>query len=51
VKEIFKTGVGTHGLLNPDIKQLTYITERDIIGKPIAGKNRKKATRKKAVKY
>jgi hypothetical protein len=51
VKEIFKTGVGTHGLLNPDIKQLTYITERDIIGKPIAGKNKKKATRKKAAKY
>jgi hypothetical protein len=51
VKEIFKTGVTTHGLLNPDIKQLTYITERDIIGKSRAGKNRKKATRKKAIKY
>ena len=50
VKEIFKTGVGTHGLRNPNIKQLTYITESDIIKKSIAGKNKKKTTRKKAIK-
>jgi len=51
VKELFTTGVTTHGLRNPNIKQLTYITESDIIKKSIAGKNRKKATQKKAVKY
>lgn len=50
VKELFTTGVTTHGLRNPNIKQLTYITESDIIKKSIAGKNRKKATRKKAIK-
>ena len=52
VKELFTTGVTTHGLRNPNIKQLTYITDSDIdiIKKSIAGKNRKKATRKKAIK-
>ena len=52
LKEILITGVtSTHGPLHPFIKQLTYITKSDIIKKSIAGKNRKKATRKKAVKY
>jgi hypothetical protein len=51
VKGIFNTGFGTHLLRNPNIKQLTYITQSDIIGTPRAGKNRKKATRKKTVKY
>jgi hypothetical protein len=51
VKELFKTGVGTHGLRNPNIKQLTYINEGAITGTPRAGKKRKKATLKKPVKY
>lgn len=48
VKELFKTGTGTHGLRNPNIKQLAYINQGNIIGTPKAGKKRTKATRKKA---
>ena len=52
IKGIFNTGVNTkRARLNPNIKELTYITERDIIGTPKAGKKRKKATLKKPVKY
>jgi hypothetical protein len=52
VREIFNTGSGsTNGLIMPDIKQLTYVNPSDIITTRSGGKNRKKTTKKKPVKY
>lgn len=51
LSHIFQTGSKVRGGLYPDVLQLKYFSQSDIDEKKRAGKNKRKTTRKKSLKY